>query len=282
MTLAQDRALWLRLAALSLLLVTFALRPVSMMRPIYDAVVVMDITGSMNVRDERLDGAVATRLAMEKAATRALLAALPCGSRLALAIFVETRPMLLLEPVEVCDNFSVLDAEIAAIDWKMGWDSESHVAAALAAAMRMAAPLNADLIFMTDGQEEPPLAWFAPPDFARLPGLTHGLVVGVGGYAFSPIPRFDRQGREIGVWRPGDVPLETGGLFRGREHLSAVDEPHLRDLAQRTGLAYLHLEDTQALLPALARVVPRRERPSTLDVRFLPASLALVLLAASV
>jgi len=272
---------WLQTAALLLLLISFVLPPLHLSRPIYDVIAVMDITGSMNVRDEQLNGAPASRIAFEKSAVRALLGSLPCGSQLGVAIFVERRPLLLLEPIETCENFSVLDSEIAAIDWKMGWDSESHIATSLASAMPMAGTLAADLIFITDGQEEPPLSWAGPPNFAPVRGTTHGLIAGIGGYEFAPIPRFDKQGHEIGVWRPGDVPSETGGIFRGHEYLSAVDEPHLRDLARQTGLKYIHLMGTDDLMTAFAGAVPKRLRPAKVNLQFAAAAAALVLLMAT-
>ncbi len=269
---------WLRLAALALLLVTFILPPLHISRSIYDVICVLDITGSMNVRDVTLDGEPARRIAFEKRAVQRLLATLPCGSRLGLAIFVERRPFMLFEPVETCDNFAPLDEEIGAIDWRMGWDSESHIADGLLAAMATANRAGADLVFLTDGQETPPLSWTGAPSFTRARGTANGLIGGVGGHAFSPIPRFDQNGREAGVFMPGDVPSETGGLFRGHEHLSAVDEPHLRSLATQSGLTYLHVENESALLPALSRVAARRLRESTLDIRFIPAGLALLML----
>ena len=127
----------------------------------------------------------------------------------------------------------------------MGWDSESHIAAGLFASMVLARSQNADLIFMTDGQETPPLAWSAAPDFAPQRSSVHGVVVGIGGTELVPIPKFDKLGRQIGVWKPGEVPSETGGIFKGHEYLTAVDEPHLRDLAQQSGLAYLHLAQSR-------------------------------------
>jgi mxaL protein len=278
MTAFRQIGFRLQLAALGLLIGSFFLPPLRLKLPIYNIVAVLDITGSMNTRDEMSIGSAASRIALEKAALADMLSALPCGSRLGLAIFVERRPFLLFEPIESCGNYSLLLSEIAAIDWKMGWDSESHVALALHAAMPMAGALNADLIFMTDGQEEPPLSWTGAPDFASVRGTTHGLLAGLGGYEFSPIPRFDKLGREIGVWHKGEVPSETDGTFHGHEYQSAVDEPHLRDLARQSNLTYIHLTSAADLMPAFTRAVPRRLHSSKLDVQFIPASLALALL----
>ncbi len=281
MTAWSDWRFRLRLAALAVLVGGLLLRPVTTARAVYDVIAVLDITGSMNVRDQRLDGAPSSRIAMEKRAVRRLLSDLPCGSRLGLAIFVERQPFLLFEPVEACENFPALDAEIDAVDWRMGWDSESHIGQGLLAAIRMAGPLGADLVFMTDGQETPPVAWDGAPDFSHVRDSVRGLVVGVGGRQFSPIPKFDTNGREIGVFKPGDVPSEQGGLFRGREHLSAVDEAHLQGLASQTGLEYRHLDGEGGLFAAYARQASPRVHPGHVDLRWIAASAALLLLLAA-
>jgi mxaL protein len=179
----------------------------------------------------------------------------------------------------VCANDAPLRTSIAGIDWRMGWDSESHIAAGLRASVVTAQAHDAELIFMTDGQEMPPLSWSAPVDFAPVRGRAAGLIIGVGGGSFVPIPKFDRAGRDIGVWKPGEVPSETGGLFKGHEYLTAVNEPHLRELAAEAGLAYHHLTEAGDLLPALASSVPVRSAPTSVDLRSLPATLALALLA---
>jgi mxaL protein len=273
-----DRRFWLGCAALLLLLLTFVLPKLRSARAVYDVVAVLDITGSMNTRDQRADGLQISRIEMEKRALSSLLASLPCGSRLGVGIFVEERPFLLFEPVETCSNYEPLAKSIEGIGWRMGWDSESHIAGGLRAAMTTARDLDADLIFMTDGQETPPLSWSAPVDFAPVRGAVSGILVGVGGTDLVPIPKFDNAGREIGVWKPGQVPSETGGMFKGHEYLTAVNEPHLKELSAATGLSYVHLLRTDDLFAHLRLAVPRRMQQTTRDMRAIPASLALVLL----
>ena len=163
----------------------------------------------------------------------------------------------------------------------MGWDSESHIGEVLLASLRLARTLGADLVFMTDGQETPPVSWDGAPDFSGVSGTVRGLVVGVGGLRFSPIPKYDTYGREIGVYRAGDVPSETAGLFRGHEHLSAVDEPHLRSLAADTGLGYRHLDGERDMVEAYreqARPLMRRDQ---MKIGWLAGCLALLLTCAA-
>ena len=281
MTALADYRFWLRGVAFLLICASLALPPVIVPRTVYTVIAVLDITGSMNVTDVQMGGTAATRIALEKATLRHMLGALPCGSRLGVAIFVEKQPFLLFEPVETCGNFAALDQEIGNIDWRMGWDSESHIAETLLASIAMAHGFNADLIFMTDGQETPPLWWSAAPNFAGARATASGIIAGIGGTQFSPIPKFNTYGQLIGTFKPGDVPSERDGMFRGHEHLSAVDEPHLRALSSQTGLAYLHLQSPGTLMPAfLQAATPRRVLAYT-NVRWAPAWLALVLLVAA-
>jgi mxaL protein len=267
-----------RLSCLALLLLfsTFFLPDIRVRRTAYSVVAVLDITGSMNTRDVSEGGVAISRIEMEKRAVQDLLATLPCGSKLGVAIFVEERPFLLVAPVETCENFAPLSQMIAGIGWRMGWDSESHIAAGLLAGMALAHAENADLLFMTDGQEMPPLAWSTPPDFSHLRGSVGGAIIGIGGNAFVPIPKFDKTGKLVGVWKPGELPSETGGIFKGREYLTAEDDPHLRSLAASSHLAYLHLVEPADL--RAGAMLSARPVSGTLDIRFIPALTALLLL----
>ena len=74
----------------------------------FDHVIVLDITQSMNVQDESLDGKPVSRLAYAKQALREALLRLPCGSKVGWGVFTEYRSFLLFEPVEVCANLSEL------------------------------------------------------------------------------------------------------------------------------------------------------------------------------
>jgi mxaL protein len=184
----------------------------------------------------------------------------------------------------------------------MAWEGDSRVSAGLHRAVAMAGELDADLLFITDGQETPPLPATGIPPFEGKPGAVRGLIVGAGGYALAPIPKFNDRGRETGFYAETDVQQENrfgpppadaesregynprnapfgGAAARGEEHLSSVREPHLKALAAQTGLAYAHLDGPDGLrAPLLAAATPR-PLPGRLDLRpFLgAAALALVL-----
>ncbi len=294
----------LALAAAFLLALAAIIAP-RLQRPsdAYRLLAVVDITGSMNVRDYSFEGRPASRLDTVKRTLSALAARLPCGSRMGLGIFTERRTYLLFEPVEVCTDFAPLDGAIGALDWRMAWEGDSYIYAGLSSAIDLAGPLDADLLFFTDGQEAPPLPASGAPAFSGEPGKVRGLIVGVGGTDPAPIPKFDRDGREIGFYAMTDVPQEnrhglppTGSEQRegwhprnapwgaeeatGQEHLSAVRTDHLQDLAHATGLAYAPLADAAALATEVRAQARPRPVAGTMNAAPLPAALALLLLAA--
>ncbi|UMY16888.1 VWA domain-containing protein [Methylobacterium organophilum] len=298
----RDRRLQALGAALLLTLLAAFVPPLPLTRSGVAVLAVVDITGSMNVRDYTEGGKPVSRLDTAKAALRRLVADLPCGSRLALGLFTERRPFLLFTPIEVCADFAPLDGALAALDWRMAWEGDSRVAAGLHRAVAMAGELGTDLLFVSDGQETPPPPSTDLPPFEGKPGAVRGLIVGAGGYALSPIPKYNDRGRETGFYAETDVQQENrfgpppadaesregynprnapfgAAAARGTEHLSSVREAHLKALAAQTGLAYAHLDGPGGLAAPLAAAATPRPLPGRLDLRpFLgTAALALVL-----
>jgi mxaL protein len=267
-------------AAASLIFALFAPQ-IRTTRVGYEVLVIVDITGSMNVRDYVVADKPLSRLDVVKANLRDAVSALPCSSKVALGVFSERRPFLLFEPIDACAEFSPLAAAIEALDWRMAWEGDSRISAGLFRSIEMARELKSDLLFFTDGHEAPPLPANGGPVFDGHPGEVRGLIVGVGGHELSPIPKFDDRGREIGFVGVDDVPHESrfglppkGAEQRegydarnapfgaevaiGVEHLSSVKEDYLRDLAGKTGLAYARLGDRGVLDAYLGAATPRQ------------------------
>lgn len=264
-------------AAFVLLAIAPFLPRLPLPRQVFQSVVVFDITQSMDVPDHQLDGRPASRLAFAREAMRRALPSLPCGSRIGWAVFAEYRTLLLSTPVEVCENHGELLASLARIDGGMRWGNASEVTKALYWAMRAVRDTHsgAQVVFITDGHEAPPLdrkiALF--DDLAT--GAPRGLVVGVGGDAAQPIPRSDRYNKPIGLWKAEEVVQLPG---RSDEHLSALHEPHLQTLAREVGFGYARLR-SEADAVALLRDERAAKRVSVpTDVRAVPVALALLLL----
>ena len=270
----KDARFWLLLAAFLCFLTALIVPPGREEAKTVNVLFTVDITGSMNTRDYTENGHPISRLDHIKAVLRQTLIALPCQSHVGVALFAERRIFLLFNPIEVCANFSPIMGAISALDWREGWEGDSHIADGLYRAITLAGDLGADLVFMTDGQEAPPLPWSGGPTFDGQPGAVKGLVTGVGSYALSPIPKYDNNGRETGFYGEDDVLQESrfgipppdainrpgynprnapfGDVHvNNNEHLSSVREPYLKSLAQKTGMTYTHLTNAPAFIDAL-------------------------------
>lgn len=286
----RDPRLTLLALAMALLIAALLAPQIRISRVGYDILAIVDITGSMNVRDYGAAIKPLSRLEAAKQSLRRLLSQLPCPSTVALGVFTERRPFLLFEPIDACADFSPLAGAIYALDWRMAWEGDSRISAGLFRAVDMARELDADLLFFTDGHEAPPLPARGRPIFEGRPGDVRGLIVGVGGFELSPIPKFDEKGREIGFVSVDEVPHESrfglppeGAEQRegynarnapfgaaaavGVEHLSSLKEDYLRDLAGKTGLAYARLGGDAALLDAYRGAATPRQRMADLDLR---------------
>lgn len=278
----RNLLVWL---ALALLMLASLMPPVPLDRKVYRVLVTFDITQSMAVADQKHDGVDVTRLDHAREAARALVRELPCGSEVGWAIFTGFRVMTLLQPLDVCSHYDALVASLDSIGAAMRFANSSEVGKGLFWALRSAAEIDTDVhvIFLSDGQEAPPLA----SGQTGLPAVgaeirRPGIVVGVGGDTAVPIPRVDRDGRQQGNWKREDVVQRRGaGSAGSREELSRLDEAHLRNIATQAGLGYVRLTDSGLAEPLAEYGVARHQRVPT-DLRWIPAGLALLLLCAHV
>jgi mxaL protein len=268
------------------LLTALLIPPFNVSRTTYDYLVVFDITQSMNVEDYDLNGIPTSRLAFAREAVRRALHELPCGSRVGWGVFAEYRTLVLLAPIEVCNNYNDLLASLDRIDGRMRWGNASEISKGLFWALRGARDVGShpNVLFLTDGQEAPPvegegLAMF--DDLKR--GDIGGWLIGVGGYAPRPIPRTDADGRPIGFWHADEVvqrdtPTAGRAAAASHEHLSEVREPYLRSLARETGLEYQHLSGFNSIREAMLHPRFAEERRAPTDFAWLAAAAALVTL----
>lgn len=286
----RDPRFWLLLAALALAVWAATGPGITRRHARLDLLVVIDVTGSMNVRDMPWGGKPIGRLDYVRRRLTEVLAALPCGSRLGLGIFTERRPFLLFEPVETCSGYDPLAQTLGALDWRMAWEGDSRIADGLYRSIALAGQLNTGLVFITDGHEAPPLPAAGRPPFDGELGKVKGLLVGVGGDVPAPIPKFSDAGREVGFYAANEVDQEnrsglppTGSELRegwdarnapfggkaavGNEHLSSLRESYLQTLGRATGLGYARLGTAQDLLPALQANAPTRGIASRQDLR---------------
>lgn len=284
----------LLLLACVLLAASFGAPRVNLERPVYRYVLVFDISQSMNVADVGPATARLTRLEFAKQRALEALQALPCGSEVGLALFTGHRTFLMITPIELCANFSELSSMLTRIDWRMTWEEKSEIAKGVFRSVELLRGFKdtTRLAFLTDGHEAPPLNPDVKPEFTGKLGAVKGLVVGIGGLQPVPIPKLDAEGKQHGFWKAEDV-MQTD-TFRadadqregraasvGTEHLSSLKEDYLRGIARQTGLDYVRLDSSAALLHALTATPMGIPRVQATDIRWLFALAALAALCGS-
>ena len=271
---------------LVLLMLALWMPRIELPRDSYSYIVVFDISQSMNVEDYEVDGVPVSRLEYARDAVRRVLPKMPCGSRIGWGAFTGYQTLLLMTPVEVCENYNDLLASVARIDGRMRWSNASEITKGVywSVVAAQATQNRPDIVFMTDGHEAPPLdPVYAPRMFEDLKGPPiRGWLIGVGNSLPSPIPKIDEEGRRQGFWRAHEVmqrPSTGEDPGSGGEHLSSLHEAHLGALAEQIGFQSARLVDADSLYTALTdqRFVRRRSTPT--DVSWVPVTLALGLLA---
>jgi mxaL protein len=219
---------------------------------------------------------------------RDALGQLPCGSKVGWSVFTGQRTLLLLSPVEVCNNYDALLMSLDGIDGRMRWTNWSRIAeGGVYSAVRVAQDVGkgAAVVFVTDGQEAPPV----PPSRALMrdinPARIKGWLIGVGGDQPAAIPKTDGDGNRVGYWQSEDViqvPATPGSNAPAETHeeLSELRGQYLGSVAQQTGLGYRRLWATTALGDAMVDERFAHREPVPTDLRWCPALFALLLLVA--
>lgn len=261
---------------------------------IMDAIFVLDITDSMNVKDVELNGESVSRLAWAKEFTRKTLLEMPCGAHAGLAIFSESRSLILMNPVEVCGSYHDLIQMLEQVNPYMAWARSSEVSKAVYTAIRQAKDISPrpTIVMLTDGHESPPINPTLFPKFAGKPGEIHGILVGIGGEELLPIPKTNDQGVIEGVWGVNEVMHED--VFASMradkdvnvnkprsEHLSSQKKSHLATLANRVGFAFVSSpDDPMDLVDTIRDESNTREQTIDYDLYawFAGAALFLILL----
>ncbi len=269
-------------------------------RDLRDVLIVVDISRSMNVRD--MDGI--SRLDATRDILTRWIASQPCGTRVGIGLFTERRSLTLIAPVEICTDYAALSGVLTGLDWRMAWEGDSMISKGVNHALNRARGMNTALIFVTDGQEAPPLPYSGPePWTGDSPG---GLIIGAGGDQPAPIPKFDDLGRETGFYgaddvqhapsrvgpppadaaeRPGFHPRQNPygeSDLAGSEHLSALRADYLTQLAQDRGLGFARLSGGPAAIQAaLSAHAPARQLATHRSLSPILGALALVTLLAA-
>lgn len=283
--------------ALLLLLPVWAQPTINMPGQVQDTLFVIDVSESMNVPDTDFPMPHSPRLELAKTLTRESMAALTCGSRVALALFAGEQIVVLFEPLEVCRHFAAIDQVVARLTTHMRWIGDSRVEAGLVQAMEEAKARKLAVVMMTDGDEMPHRSAPRITGLERLRGQVRGVVVAIGGDVPHPVPRVDGYGDVVGYWTPEEAVKEgfhpnllavvdalapgqqaaDGVLDEVGEHLSAARPAYLATLSSAAGLMFISAKNPSDVLASLKRSELVVEASAERDARWLLGVSALVM-----
>lgn len=281
----------------ALLLLLFAATKPTMLlnREMRSYLILVDVTQSMNVLDMSLDGKSVSRLAFTKDLLKNTIKDLPCHSRVGLGVFFKADIVLLYTPVETCHNLTQLWDSIDHLEWRMASRGNSNIRLGLQSITARLATFSTptNVVFITDGDEAPPLnaitktkitGWMADADL---------LLVGVGDNKDSPIPKLDAQNNPVGYWSIYSIKIAPGvavneGPTSARDesyasapyeyYLSRLDDDYMAELATETNGTYLKATDANHLLQAMQNQTISYRDQTRMDLSWLFAISALLMI----
>ena len=242
--------------AFILLLIAASEPSINVKANVINHLIFIDVTQSMNTLDMTLDHKQVSRLEYTRHLLQDTVSNLPCGSRIGIGVFFKSNITLLFNPIETCSNLNVLHESIGHIEWRMASRGNSNIRLGLQSMADLT--INADypfnVVFMTDGQESPPLNAISKTSLASWQGGKNWLLVGIGGDHPMPIPKLDNRNEIIGYWSiysikiaPGAAVNDGTGSARDESlatepyeyYLSQLDETYMKELAFDIGGNYL-------------------------------------------
>ena len=297
LTHRRDAAL---LVTAVLLLLAAALRPtVPVERNIYSYLLVVDISQSMNVEDMSLGGKSASRIAYTRKLLHDMITAMPCGTRVSLALFAGVSVADLYSPIEVCANYAAIQDTIDHLEWRTAWSGNSRIRESMLSVARVlrALPEPAQVVFFTDGEEAPRLHAFNTRDLSNFQGGNGWLLVGIGSGKGTAIPKFDDKNQLIGYWAGDSFAMQPGiaqiseqniGIRdnnvaggEGDRYLSKLEEDYLKALSKEVSGLYVRGDSLQAVQSAMKEQKPARHDIAPLEIHWLLAAIAGLLLLAA-
>jgi mxaL protein len=292
----QDGTLFFVLALIALLPIWFEPQ-MPLDSVVQDTLFVIDISESMNVRDVDFPKPQSDRLTLAKLAVRDGMAALPCGSRVAIGLFAGDEVVILFEPLEICRHFPAIEQVVTKLDSKMRWIGDSWVVRALVSAIKEAEKRKLNLVMVTDADEMPHHSAPRIADLIDYQNKVKGVLWGVGGEAPQPVPRLDGNNQIIGYWTPEEAVIEgnhpnllayvkslapgdkapTGTLDEVGEHLSAYNKVFMQTIAQTLAMEFIKISHPNDAVQTLENASYQKQAIAQRDARWIFGLLALVL-----
>jgi mxaL protein len=286
-------------SALVLLLIAMINPAIPLPHNIYSYMFVVDISQSMNTVDAKLDNKLVSRLDYTKKMLHDITANLPCGTKVSVGLFAGVSTPALYHPIEICSNYAAIQDTINHLDWRMAWSGNSRIRDSMLGIARTirAFPEPAQVVYFSDGEEAPRLHAFNTVDLSNFQGGNGWLLVGIGSDVGTPIPKFDEKNQLIGYWANDSFALQPGiaqisesnigardnnvASSTGDRFLSKLQEAYLIDLAKLVNAQYVRGDSLQKVLSAMSNQPPARRDIAPFSVRWILASLAVLLIVLS-
>ena len=282
------------LLALALLLLLIALfNPTApIKRNIYSYLLVADISQSMNVMDETINGKPVTRMQYQQYLMHRIIGEMPCGTQVGVGLFAGVSVAALYTPIEICENFAAIEDTIDHLDWRTAWSGNSRIREGVATLARLirSFPENAQVVYFTDGEETPKLHAFNTRDLAGFQGGKDWLFIGIGDEKGTAIPKLDENNQVIGYWsnesfamQPGIAQISESNIGTRNDSvavgdndrfLSKLDEEYLKSMTKEISAQYVNGDSLQAVLSAMKKQPAARRDNARFALKWVLAGLA--------
>ena len=263
-------------------------------QPLYNYILIADISQSMNTEDMKINQKTVSRLDYTKHIMSRLVEDFPCGTKVSIGMFAGVSVSATYSPIEVCENFSNINTTISKLDWRATWSGNTRIRESVVNLARLirSFPESAQVVFFTDGEEAPKLHVFNTRDLEQFQGGNDWLFVGIGSDEGAPIPKYDNKNQLIGYWSNDSFALQPGiaqisesnigvrddnvasGLTD--RYMSKLDREYLEKLAKEIGGFYVDGQSYRAVKKEMKKQPPAWKAPDQFYLQPILCFLALL------
>lgn len=261
---------------------------------IYNYIFIVDISQSMNTKDMLIDNKEVSRINYTKSMISNILERLPCKSKVSIGMFAGVSVAATYTPIEVCENFSVINSTIENLDWRSTWSGNTRIRESMINLARLirSFPESAQVIYFTDGEEAPKLHVFNTRDLSQFQGGSDWLLVGIGSEKGAPIPKYDSKNQLIGYWsnesfalQPGIAQISQSNIGTRNNnvaysvsdrYISKLAEEYLNNLSGEIKGHYVRGDDITKIISAMSKQKPSWRDQTKLPLRYFFILIALI------
>ncbi len=263
-------------------------------QPLYNYILIADISQSMNTEDMKINQKTVSRLDYTKHIMSRLVEDFPCGTKVSIGMFAGVSVSATYSPIEVCENFSNINTTISKLDWRATWSGNTRIRESVINLARLirSFPESAQVVFFTDGEEAPKLHVFNTRDLEQFQGGNDWLFVGIGSDEGAPIPKYDNKNQLIGYWSNDSFALQPGiaqisesniGVRDNKvasgatdRYMSKLDSEYLEKLAKEIGGFYVDGQSYRAIRKEMKKQPPAWKAPDQFYLQPILCFLALL------